>query len=285
VIRRPARALGLLAALGAALGACDRLPGFGPRIDLDKDRLEAALDPAVGGPDTCMVIDDAKTGAEVYRYGAESVCNRPLAPCATFQIPMTLIGLDDGKVRPGETWRWDGKVQPYRAWEHVTDLAGAWRSGAGWYFQRLALAIGPARFGQRLSQFGYGQGAPAGRADAFWMGPAAGGALFLSTRNQAQVLRRLARGDLPVKPEAMAQVLALMADQTRGPTVLRDLGASCPSIADASRDVSWWVGRIQSSDKDLVFALSIESQNPLPGFEIRSRMLPILTSVGLLPAG
>jgi hypothetical protein len=203
VIRRSAHALGLAAVLAATLGACDRLPGFGPRIDLDKDRLEAALDPAVGGPDTCMTIDDVKSGAEVYRYGAESVCNRPLAPCATFQIPMTLIGLDDGKVRPGETWAWDGKPQPYRAWEHDADLAGAWRSGAGWYFQRLALAIGPARFGQRLSAFGYGQGAPVGRADAFWMGPAAGGGLFLSTRNQAQVLRRLARGDLPPTPRAM----------------------------------------------------------------------------------
>ena len=75
-----------------------------------------------------------------------------------------------------------------------------------------------------------------------------------------------------------------MADVTRGPVSLSDIGTNCPSIADASRDVSWWAGRIQGPEHDWVFALSIESQNPLPGSEIRSRTLPIFTDVGLLPA-
>jgi beta-lactamase class D len=267
----------LLTAAAVLLTAC------GPAVNIRTDRLEAALDPAVGGPDTCVVIDDVKTGRELYRYGMESVCNRPLAPCATFQIPMVLIGLSDGKVKPGEVWTWDGRIQPYKAWQHDMDLKAAWKSGAQWYFQRLARDIGAARFRQQLSAFSYGQGAPIGRLDAFWEGPAAGGGLFLSTRNQAQVLRRLALDALPVKPEAASTVEALIADQTRGRTRLSDLGAACPSIADASRDVSWWLARIQGSGRDLVLALSIESQNPLPGEEIRSRMLPILTDAGLLP--
>lgn len=272
----------LIAVLGAlVLAGCQ---GSGPGLNIDKDRFEAALDPAVGGPDTCLVIDDLKTGAELYRYGAESVCNRPLAPCGAFQVPLTVIGLSDGKVRPGEVWRWDGQVQPYRVWERDMDLADAWRTGAGWWFQRLALAIGADRFKQQLSAFAYGQGAPIGRADSFWMGPAAGGGLYLSTRNQAQVLRKLAMGSLPARPEAQAAVQALMADQTRGQTRLYDIGSSCPSIADASRDVSWWAGRIAGPSRDLVLALSIESQRPLSGLEIRSRMLPILTAAGLLPA-
>lgn len=279
----PSRIIVLAAAATLALAGCGLPPGAGLKID--KDRLEAALDPAVGGPDTCMVIDDAKTGAELYRYGAESVCNRPLAPCGTFQIPMTVIGLSDGKVAPGEVWKWDGKVEPYGAWQHDMDLAGAWRMGAVWWFQKLALSIGPERFKQQLSAFGYGQGAPLGRADSFWMGPAAGGGLYLSTRNQADILRKLARGGLPAKPDAQAAVQALMADTTRGQTQLFDMGSSCASIADASRDVSWWAGRIKTPDRDLVFALSIDSQNPLSGQEIRSRMLPILSRAGLLPAG
>jgi beta-lactamase class D len=267
-----------------ALAGCDRLPGSGPKLGLDKDRFEAALDPAVGGPDTCMVIKETERGAELYRYGAESVCNRALPPCATFEIPLTVIGLSDGKVAPGDVWKWDGKVQPYKVWEHDMDLAGAWRSGTGWWFQRLALAIGTDRFKHELSAFGYGQGAPVGRPDAFWMGPAARGGLFLSTRNQADILRKLARGALPAKPEAQGAVQGLMAGAVRGQTQLYDLGASCSSIADDSRSVSWWIGRIKSPQHDLVFALSIESANPLSGLEIRSRMLPILTRAGLLPA-
>ena len=276
------RPLALLAAAAMALAGCDKLPGHaGPAFD--KAGLEAALDPSVGGPDTCMVIEDARSGGEVYRYGASSVCSRPLAPCNTFNIPLALIGLDDGKLKPGEVWAWDGKIQPYKAWEHDADLASAWRTGAGWFFQRLARQIGPERFKQQLSAFGYGQGAPVGNPDAFWQGPAAGGGLFISTLGQAQFLKTLAQGRLPVKPGAAATVQGLMADQTRGAVALSSLGANCPSVADDSRSVSWWLGRIQGPDRDLVFALSIESDHPLPGTEIRSRTLPILTRVGLLP--
>jgi beta-lactamase class D len=228
-------------------------------------------------------LKDTATGSELYRYGAESACNRPLAPCESFRIPMAVIGLSDGAVAPGQVFKWDGKVQPYKLWERDFDLQGAWRAGPEWWFQRLALAIGPERFRQALSAFDYGQGKPVGRPDSFWMGPAAGGGLFVSTRNQADILRKLAGTRLPAKPEAQGAVQSLMADVTRGQTELYDLGASCPSIADASRDVSWWVGRIKGPDRDLVFALSIESANPLSGREIRSRMLPILTRAGLLP--
>ena len=277
----------LIGAAALTLGACDLLPGHG--FKLDKDRFEAALDPKVGGPDTCLVIDDTATGKELYRYGAQSACNRPLAPCETFQIPLAVIGLSDGKVKPGEVFKWDGKVQPVRAWERDMDLNGAWRSGAHWWFQRLALSIGPERFKQALSAFHYGQGEAVGKPDAFWMGPAAGGGLFLSTRNQADVLRKLALAQLPASPSAQGAVQGLMLDQVRGRTELYDLGANCSSIADASRDVSWWIGRIRSPQKDgkgqdVVFALSIESANPLSGREIRSRMLPILTANGLLPS-
>jgi beta-lactamase class D len=274
----------LLVAAALGLAGCDLIPGQGSGFKLDKDRFEAALDPKVGGPDTCMVIKDTERGSELYRYGAESVCNRPLAPCETFEVPLTVIGLSDGKVAPADVWKWDGKVEPYKAWERDMDLNAAWRSDARWWFQRLAVAIGPQRFGQALSSFGYGQGKPIGRPDAFWMGPAAGGGLYLSTRNQADVLRKLARTALPAKAEAQGTVQGLMADSVRGQTQLYDLGASCPSIADSSRDVSWWVGRIKGAKSDLVFALSIESANPLSGREIRSRMLPILTNAGLLPS-
>jgi beta-lactamase class D len=285
VSRNALRPFVLLAAAALIFAGCDKIPTFGAKAGFDKDRLEAALDPSVGGPDTCMVIEDVRTGAEVYRYGAQSVCNRPLAPCATFQIPLALIGISTAVLKPDQVQAWDGKPQPYKAWEHDADLKGAWRTGSSWYFQRLARTIGPNRFKKQLTDFGYGQGEPLGRPDSFWQGPAAGGGLFLSTRNQADVLRKLARGELSASPEAANAVLDLMADVTRGDVTLSDLGASCPSIADASRDVSWWIGRIRGTERDVVFALSIESQNPLPGSEIRSRALPIFTSVGLLPIG
>lgn len=270
----------ILPAFALILASCGKPPG----PTFDAARLEAGLDPSVGGPDTCLTILDTATGAEIYRYGAPSVCDRPLAPCHTFAVPMALIGLDDGKLKPDQTWRWDGQPQPYKVWERDADLAGAWRTGSGWFFQRLARAIGPDRFKQQLSAFGYGQGKPIGDPDHFWMGPAADGGLFISTRGQAAFLRRLARGDLPVKPGTMAAVEALMVDETRGAVALSDIGASCSSNAQYSRGVSWWIGRIHGPDRDRVFALSIESDKPLPGFEIRARVMPIFARAGLWPA-
>jgi beta-lactamase class D len=255
----------------------------GPGFDVAK--LDAQLDPAIGGPDTCAVIVDTAKGGELYRYGDHAVCNRPLAPCSTFDAPMALIGLDAGEVMPGEVWRWDGSPQPTALWRQDADLAQAFKTDAPWWWRRLAGEIGTRRFSERLTAFGYGQGRPIGDPLAFWRGPVAGGGLFLSTNNQAAFLRRLYRGDLPgVSVGAARAVQDLMVEERRGDATLSGLIGSCPSIADNSRNLGWWAGRIKSSKRDVIFAVSIEGQNALPGLEIRRRAEPIFTSAGLLPA-
>jgi beta-lactamase class D len=282
-----ARRLGLilLVAVGLGLGGCGRIqrlihgPGF------DTGVLDAQLDPIIGGPDTCVVIVDTASGAELYRYGDHAVCNRPLAPCAAFNAPMALIGLDTGVIKPDTVWPWDGSAQPSEQWRKDANLASAFQWDTPWWWRRLAQAIGPDRFAQRLSAFGYGQGRPVGDPLAFWQGPAAGGGLFISSHDQAAFLRKLYLGQLPVSPAAARTVQGLMIEETRGDTTLSGLTASCPSIADNSRNLGWWVGRIQSPRRDVIFAMSIEGQNALPGMEIRSRATPILVQAGLLPAG
>ncbi|HUO22758.1 MAG TPA: penicillin-binding transpeptidase domain-containing protein [Caulobacteraceae bacterium] len=284
-MRAPRQALRVVAALASclALGACDRIqhlihgPGF------DTQGFEAALDPVIGGPDTCVVILEEKDGEELYRYGDHAVCNRPLAPCATFNAPMALIGLDSGAITPATVFRYDGSPQSAQEWKRDTTLAGAFQWGAPWWWRKLAGLIGPARFAQWLPSIGYGPGKAAGDPLAFWQGPAAGGALYISTNDQASFLRRLYRGELPVSASASRTVEGLMVEETRGPVTLSGLTGSCPSIADSSRNLGWWVGRIAGPDRTLIFAMSIEGANALPGMEIRSRMTPILARYGLLP--
>jgi len=282
-----ARRFGLPLLLAAVLGVggCDRVqrlihgPGFDTAV------LDAQLDPAIGGPDTCVVIVSPRDGSELYRYGDHAVCNRPLAPCDTFKAPMALIGLDLGAITPATVWPWDRSAQPSDQWRKDSNLAAAFQWDTPWWWRRLAGAIGPDRFAQHLSAFGYGQGRPIGDPLAFWLGPAAGGGLFISSNNQAAFLRKLYRDGLPVSPAAAHTVQGLMVEETRGNTTLSGLTASCPSIADNSRNLGWWIGRIKSPNQDVVFAMSIEGQNALPGMEIRSRAEPILAQAGLLPAG
>jgi beta-lactamase class D len=179
---------------------------------------------------------------------------------------------------------YDGSPQPAQEWRRDMDLAGAVRSGAPWWWRALAAKIGPARFAQGLSAMGYGQGKPVGDPLAFWQGPAAGGGLFISTSDQAAFLRRLYRGKLPVSAAAARTVQGLLVEARRGPVTLSGVTGSCPSIADNSRNLGWWAGRIQGPGRTLIFAMSIEGANALPGLEIRTRMTPILAQYGLLPA-
>lgn len=282
--RRPGLLFLVAAAAALGLGGCERVerlihgPGFDTQV------LDSRLDPAIGGPDTCVVIVDTRSGQELYRYGDHAVCNRPLAPCATFNAPMALIGLDSGVIKSDTVWPWDGSAQPSEQWRKDSNLASAFQWDTPWWWRRLAQGIGANRFAQRLSAFGYGQGRPVGDRLAFWLGPAAGGGLFISSNDQAAFLRKLYRGELPVSPAAAQTVQGLMVEQTRGNTTLSGLTASCPSIADNSRNLGWWIGRIQGPGRDVIFAMSIEGQNALPGMEIRSRAEPILAQAGLLPA-
>ena len=87
------------------------MPGKGA---IDQDKLDAALDSQIGGAGTCVVIDDVKTGAVVYQYGAKDVCGAPLPPCATFDVPMALICLDAGVVTPKSIYKWDGARRSQR---------------------------------------------------------------------------------------------------------------------------------------------------------------------------
>jgi beta-lactamase class D len=277
--------LTLIAAASAALAlsACGRIERLVHGPGFDTQQLEAGLDPAIGGPDTCVVILDMRDGGELYRYGDHAVCNRPLAPCATFNAPMAVIGLDEGLVRPAMRWPYDRSPQASAEWRRDADLADAFQWDTPWWWRRLARTIGPAEFARRLSALGYGQGRPVGDPQAFWRGPAAGGGLFISTQGQAHFLRRLYTGRLPVSPAAARAVQRLMVEEQRGSTTLSGLTGSCASIADNSRSLGWWIGRIQGPGRDVVFAMSIEGANALPGMEIRTRVTPILTQAGLLP--
>ena len=276
----------LLAAVASALGlgGCDRVGRLIHGPDFNTQTLDTELDRVVGGPDTCVVMVDTQDGEELYRYGDHAVCNRPLAPCATFNAPMALIGLDMGAVKPDTIWPWDGSPQPSAQWRAASKLSDAFQWDTPWWWRRLAGTIGDDRFAQRLSSFNYGQGRPVGDPLAFWLGPAAGGGLFISSNDQAAFLRRLYMGRLPVSADAAKTVEGLMVQESRGDADLSGLTASCASLADNSRNLGWWIGRIRSPKRDVTFAISMEGQNALPGMEIRSRVTPVLVQAGLLPA-
>lgn len=278
---------GLTVAL--VLAACDRAKAPaatpGAPVAFDKAKLEAAIDEKFGGVGTCLVIADTASGGTLYRYGSHGVCRRQLPPCSTFKIPNSLIALDAGVATPTTVLKWDGKPQMVSAWERDADMKTAFQQSIVWWYQSVARQVGKPAYAQRLKAFDYGSETPEGPLNSFWLGPAAGGGLVISTEQQVDFLGRLYRHRLPVKPESAAFVKSIMVDETRGQAVMSGKTGTCPTQPDQARQVGWWVGRLQSPPHDYLFAASIEGANfdSLPGSELRERVKSAFTAAGLWP--
>jgi beta-lactamase class D len=237
-----------------------------------------------------VAIADTKSGHILYQYGNAGVCMRGLPPCSTFKIANSLIGLDLGVVTPRTVFKWDGRPEPVKAWETDSDMAKAFKYSIVWWYQRVAAQVGHDRYVERLKAFDYGDHDPSGPVTEFWLGPKAGGGLLISTHQQINFLKRFYAGQLPVKPASAAYVRQIMVDETRNdaqgrPYVMSGKTGSCASIADGSRSVGWWVGRLQGPDRDLLFAASVEAADAPPGGELRQRIKDVFSDAGLWPAG
>ena len=280
-------------ALLAALCACGpggkiklpfKWPGSNPGFD--KDALEGAIDNGFGGVGTCVVIDDAKSGREVYRYNSHGVCDNKMPPCQTYEIAGDLIGLDAGVVDPTSKRKWDGTPQPMSSWQQDADLKIAFANSIGWWQARIAQDIGRDTLKQDLHRLGYGNEDIGSSLTSFWMGPSQGGELGISTREQAGFLHRLYPGRLPVKPSSARAVEQLMAGETRGAATIGGKGGDCATLSDSSREVAWYVGRLTSGAHDWTFAASLEgdSKNAMPGIELQHRVKAAFAQGGLWPA-
>ena len=279
--RRPGLGWMVLAALVLASCAPAKTPGAKA---VDFAALDPIIDKGFGGPNTCVSIRDVKTGAEVYAYGSNGVCMRQLPPCSSFKIANALIGLDAGLITPSAVVVWDGKPQPVKAWETDADLAKAFKLSMVPWFQKLARSVGHDVYAKQLKAFDYGSADPAGPIDQFWLGPQVGGGLIISTREQSAFVARLYSGKLPVKASSAETVEQIMVDETHGSATISGKTGTCSSLADGTRSVGWWVGRLKTPDQNLAFAVSMEGASALPGRELQTRFKSALTKLGIWPA-
>ena len=224
-----------------------------------------------------FVLYDPAT--DTYRIHNSTQSNRRLAPCSTFKIFNSLIGLevgvldrDDAKTR----LVWDGVQRDFESWNRDHTLASATRDSVVWYYQQLAERIGAERMQLYLDRIGYGNRDISGGLTRFWLQSS----LQISAREQVELLARLHAGKLPFAEETRAIVLRnITLSSDNG---VRLLGKTGSGFRDGKWILGWFVGYVERAGKVYVFATNVEGTDGANGGRARTITRAILQDLGLL---
>jgi beta-lactamase class D len=205
-------------------------------------------------------------------YVSDTVeCASRTAPASTFKIPHALIALDSGVISDAlEPVKWDGRRQPFTAWERDHSLDSAMKSSVLWFFRRTAASIGRDRMRQYLEKFGYTSDTFDGDLTSFWLN----GDLVVSAEEQLTFVRRLVRYELPVRRQHVDAVKASLvmppgtitnasgthAFRLEWPgTHLVRAKTGFATVGD--EHVSWLVGHIELRDRQYVFVSRVRTSD------------------------
>ncbi len=227
-----------------------------------------------------LVVRDVAAG-ETLRHDPARAAART-APCSTFKIPNSVIGLETGVLADASTaFRWDGQKRDIEAWNRDHDLRSAIRESVVWYYQELARRVGSDRMGQWLATLRYGNEDMSGGLDRFWLGSS----LRISPDEQVDFLERLFTGRLPVSPRTLSIVKEILVREpplASAGLVYRGKTGSCQDPG-ASDPHGWWVGSVEKDGRLSVFAALIEGPGA-SGRVCRPLAEKALVELGVLPA-
>ncbi len=176
-------------------------------------------------------------------------------PASTFKIPHTLIALEEGVIEgQHEVIPWDGVKRGYAPWNKDQTLATAFAHSCVWCFQRFTQKISDSTYKQYLAAFDYGNKKTGKNTPHFWLD----GDVRISVRDQVNFLRKVYRGELPVKPKSIEILKGIMrVEETPSYTLWAKTGWQGPH--------GWYVGYVESGDKVWLFAnhIDIKSRSDL----------------------
>jgi beta-lactamase class D len=227
---------------------------------------------------SAFVLRDVAGGRTV-RHNAGFARART-APCSTFKIPNSLVGLETGVLRDASSvLKWDGVRRPREEWNRDHDLASAIRYSVVWYYQELARRVGPERMQKWVSALRYGNEDISGGIDRFWLGSS----LRISPDEQVDFLARLHAGELPVSARSIAIVKEILVQDPPGPGIVyRGKTGSCEDPGEPEPH-GWWVGSVEKDGRLFLFAALVEGPGA-SGMVCRPMAESALAALGVLPA-
>lgn len=225
-----------------------------------------------------MVDTDAKT-TSVFR---PEVAQEKFAPCSTFKIWNTLIGLENGLITSAdeEFYHWDGEKRFLPEWNRNLNLRDAFRFSCVPAYQDLARKIGPERMQAALDKLGYGDRNISSGIDLFWLPAPGRETLLISPAEQAALTARLATGEVPFSAKAQAVLKDIMEVRS---TLRGTLYGKTGTGGDGSGNsvLGWFMGYAENNGQTLAFACLVRGKG-LMGKDARAIVEAVLEKEGWL---
>jgi len=181
---------------------------------------EAAARDALDGRNGAFAIIRCSTG-ETAEWNPQ-VAKARFPPCSTFKIWNALLAIETGLVsEAGDAfYKWDGVEREIAAWNRDLSFREAFQASCVPAFQDLARRIGSDRMDPWIRKIGYGDENTSAGLDVFWLPAPDRKTILISPREQAELLRQLATGKLPVAPASFATLKTLMEVKKTGKGIL-----------------------------------------------------------------
>jgi beta-lactamase class D len=227
-----------------------------------------------------FVIIDCASG-EITDLDAKASAEK-LPPCSTFKIWNALLGLEEGILSSADEpfYEWDGIRRDIEAWNKNLDLRDAFQASCVPAFQLLANRLGADRMNRWLGTIGYGDENTSAGLDVFWLPAPERRTILISPKEQAELLCKLLRGKLPVKPASLQTLKDLMRVRETTAGALYGKTGSGTLTADATK-LGWFVGFVESGERSYTFAAALRGAET-SGAETRSLVEGILLDFNLL---
>ncbi|NLE91452.1 MAG: class D beta-lactamase [Elusimicrobia bacterium] len=241
--------------------------------EIDKSLLQ--------GYDAALVIYNRANGETVNIDSARS--GQRLAPCSTFKIYNTLIGLELGLIKEaGEPWyKWDGVKRDIEGWNQDLTLREAFKVSAVPAYQILAREIGEARMKEYIEKIAYGSQDISAGIDIFWLPRPDTTSIKISAYEQVVLLNKLLDGQLPFAEKNIAILRDIMqAEKTDKGTLYGKTGSG--TEPDGKWNLGWFVGFLEHDGMTYVFACNITGGENPSGKTARTIIENIFKSQNLL---
>lgn len=224
------------------------------------ESAEREIRDALAGHVAAIVLIDCTSG-KTTAFPNDKAGTR-LAPCSTFKIFNTLIGLETGILNsPGQPfYKWDGVKRTVPAWNRDLTLEEAFRASCVPAFQALARRIGAESMQKWMKQIHYGDGDISGGIDVFWLPATGRKTILISPREQAELMHLLVTGRLPFHRKAIAALRKMMLLKTTDAGTL--YGKTGSGTDDAGNfNLGWFVGFVESAGRTTTFACVVQGEN------------------------